>query len=112
MLDLSWSEGGFGWASASRAAASPPLRRGLPCAWRWVEQEQDADRIVRTRAASRAAHTDPAFFDSACKCGPRRTGTNVIVTDGHSGLGLETTRALAKAGAAVTFGLRNPDRSG
>ena len=29
-------------------------------------------------------------------------GKNVIVIGGHAGIGLETTRALAKAGAAVT----------
>src|SRR5205823_6415468 len=39
------------------------------------------------------------------------SGTNVIVTGGHVGLGLETTRALAKAGASVTVGARNPDRA-
>jgi NAD(P)-dependent dehydrogenase (short-subunit alcohol dehydrogenase family) len=39
------------------------------------------------------------------------SGTNVIVTGGHVGLGLETTRALSKAGASVTVGSRNPDRA-
>jgi NAD(P)-dependent dehydrogenase (short-subunit alcohol dehydrogenase family) len=39
------------------------------------------------------------------------TGTNVIVTGGHAGLGLETTRALAKAGASVTVGSRDPQRA-
>ena len=39
------------------------------------------------------------------------TGKNVIVTGGHAGLGLETTRALAKAGASVTVGARDPDRA-
>ncbi|GAA1016224.1 oxidoreductase [Acrocarpospora pleiomorpha] len=39
------------------------------------------------------------------------TGTNVIVTGGHSGLGLETTRALSDAGASVTVGSRDPDRA-
>jgi len=34
------------------------------------------------------------------------SGTNVVVTGGHGGIGLETTRALAKAGAAVTVGTR------
>lgn len=37
------------------------------------------------------------------------TGLNVIVTGGHSGIGLEVTRALAKAGASVVVGARNPD---
>lgn len=39
------------------------------------------------------------------------TGKNVIVTGGHVGLGLETTRALSKAGASLTVGSRNPDRA-
>jgi NAD(P)-dependent dehydrogenase (short-subunit alcohol dehydrogenase family) len=39
------------------------------------------------------------------------TGTNVIVTGGHVGLGLETTRALSKASASVTVGSCNPDRA-
>jgi len=38
-------------------------------------------------------------------------GTNVIVTGGHSGLGLVTTRALARAGASVTVASRNVDRA-
>jgi NAD(P)-dependent dehydrogenase (short-subunit alcohol dehydrogenase family) len=39
------------------------------------------------------------------------TGKNVIVTGGHAGLGFETTRALAKAGASVTVGARDPERA-
>jgi NAD(P)-dependent dehydrogenase (short-subunit alcohol dehydrogenase family) len=39
------------------------------------------------------------------------SGKNVVVTGGHAGLGLETTRALSKAGASVTVGSRNPDRA-
>src|SRR5690349_13914013 len=35
------------------------------------------------------------------------SGKRAIVTGGHSGLGLETTRALAGAGAKVTIGARN-----
>ena len=35
---------------------------------------------------------------------------NVIVTGGHAGLGLETTRALARAGASLTVGSRDPAR--
>ncbi len=37
------------------------------------------------------------------------TGATVIVTGGHSGLGLETTRSLARAGARVVVGARNID---
>lgn len=39
------------------------------------------------------------------------TGKNVVITGGHSGLGLVATRALAKAGASVTIGSRDPDRA-
>jgi NAD(P)-dependent dehydrogenase (short-subunit alcohol dehydrogenase family) len=39
------------------------------------------------------------------------SGKNVIVTGGHAGLGLETTRALAKAGASVTVAARDPERA-
>jgi NAD(P)-dependent dehydrogenase (short-subunit alcohol dehydrogenase family) len=39
------------------------------------------------------------------------TGTNVVVTGGHRGIGLETTRALSRAGASVTVAARNPDRA-
>jgi NAD(P)-dependent dehydrogenase (short-subunit alcohol dehydrogenase family) len=39
------------------------------------------------------------------------TGKNVVVTGGHSGLGLVVTRALAGAGASVTIGSRDPERA-
>jgi NAD(P)-dependent dehydrogenase (short-subunit alcohol dehydrogenase family) len=39
------------------------------------------------------------------------SGKNVIVTGGHAGIGLEATRALAKAGASVTVGSREPERA-
>ncbi|WP_420037217.1 SDR family NAD(P)-dependent oxidoreductase [Streptomyces sp. cg28] len=37
------------------------------------------------------------------------SGTNAVVTGGYSGLGLETTRALAAAGARVIVPARRPD---
>lgn len=37
------------------------------------------------------------------------SGRNVVVTAGHVGLGLETTRALANAGANVVVASRNPE---
>lgn len=40
------------------------------------------------------------------------SGKNVIVTGGHGRLGLETTRALAQAGASVTVAARDPERAG
>ncbi|MFB9477149.1 SDR family NAD(P)-dependent oxidoreductase [Nonomuraea salmonea] len=39
------------------------------------------------------------------------SGKNVIVTGGHNGIGLETTRALSKAGASVLVGARSPERA-
>lgn len=39
------------------------------------------------------------------------TGMVAVVTAGHSGLGLETTRSLSRAGASVTVGARNVDRA-
>jgi NAD(P)-dependent dehydrogenase (short-subunit alcohol dehydrogenase family) len=39
------------------------------------------------------------------------TGTNIVVTGGHVGLGLEATRALSAAGASVTVASRDPDRA-
>ncbi|CAM3387416.1 SDR family NAD(P)-dependent oxidoreductase [Occultella aeris] len=39
------------------------------------------------------------------------TGHNVIITGGHSGLGLVATRALARVGASVTVGSRDIDRA-
>lgn len=38
-------------------------------------------------------------------------GRNAVVTGGHAGLGLETTRALSRAGASVTVGSRDPERA-
>ncbi|MBO7746304.1 SDR family NAD(P)-dependent oxidoreductase [Paenibacillus sp. MWE-103] len=39
------------------------------------------------------------------------SGKVAIVTGGHSGLGLETTRALAKAGATVIVAARSPEQA-
>ncbi len=38
-------------------------------------------------------------------------GVNVIVTGGHSGIGLAATRAMARVGASVTVPARDPDRA-
>jgi NAD(P)-dependent dehydrogenase (short-subunit alcohol dehydrogenase family) len=39
------------------------------------------------------------------------TGRNVVITGGHAGIGLEVTRALAKAGARILIGARDPERA-
>jgi NADP-dependent 3-hydroxy acid dehydrogenase YdfG len=38
-------------------------------------------------------------------------GKIVIVTGGHAGLGLETTRVLANTGATVVIGARDPKKA-
>lgn len=38
-------------------------------------------------------------------------GTNIVVTGGAAGIGLETTRAFARAGATVIAAVRNPARA-
>ncbi|BCJ31827.1 SDR family NAD(P)-dependent oxidoreductase [Actinocatenispora sera] len=39
------------------------------------------------------------------------TGRHAVVTGGHRGIGLATTAALSRAGAAVTVAVRNPRRA-
>ena len=39
------------------------------------------------------------------------SGKVAVVTGGYSGIGLETTRALAEAGATVIVPARNPDKA-
>jgi len=51
----------------------------------------------------------PAATADEVLAGIDLTNKNVIVTGGHAGIGLEVTRALAKAGASVTIGARDPD---
>src|ERR1700748_1815548 len=39
------------------------------------------------------------------------SGLTALVTGGHAGIGLETTRALSGAGATVIVGARTPDKA-
>ena len=39
------------------------------------------------------------------------SGKEIIITGGSSGIGIETTRALAKAGARITIGARNLEKA-
>jgi NAD(P)-dependent dehydrogenase (short-subunit alcohol dehydrogenase family) len=55
--------------------------------------------------------TTPFGFDSTAAevaAGIDLSGRRAIVTGGSSGIGIETARALAGAGAAVTLAVRNP----
>ena len=53
----------------------------------------------------------PASTADEVLAGIDLAGRNAIVTGGHAGIGLEVTRAPAKAGASVTIGARDPDRA-
>jgi NAD(P)-dependent dehydrogenase (short-subunit alcohol dehydrogenase family) len=74
--------------------------------------------VLRTMKSSMAHKQRPigAGFTAASTAdevlaGIDLAGKHVIVTGGHVGLGLETTRALARAGASVTVGSRDPARA-
>jgi NAD(P)-dependent dehydrogenase (short-subunit alcohol dehydrogenase family) len=56
--------------------------------------------------------TTPFGFHSTASevvAGVDLTGKTAIVTGGAAGVGLETSRAMAAAGAAVTLAVRRPD---
>ena len=53
----------------------------------------------------------PASTADEVLAGIDLAGRNAIVTGGHAGIGLEVTRALAKTGASVSIGARDPDRA-
>ena len=53
----------------------------------------------------------PASTADEVLAGIELADKNAIVTGGYAGVGLEVTRALAKAGASVTIGARDPDRA-
>jgi NAD(P)-dependent dehydrogenase (short-subunit alcohol dehydrogenase family) len=44
--------------------------------------------------------------------GIRLDGKRILITGGHWGIGLETTRALSEAGASITVGARNVSEAG
>jgi NAD(P)-dependent dehydrogenase (short-subunit alcohol dehydrogenase family) len=52
---------------------------------------------------------DARTTPSEILAGVSLAGRQMIVTGGASGIGVETVRALAKAGAALTVAVRNPD---
>src|SRR5260370_22396570 len=80
------------------------LPRGHPGPRR---QTQDADGKAMT---AHTPITTPFSFESTAAevvRGIDLTGRRVIVTGGASGIGIETARALAGAGAEVTLAVRN-----
>lgn len=98
--------------SDSRSSSTPVLSRkkyglttiqspGLPAHARTMTQKQHPIGSGFTAAST----------TSDVLAGIDLSGTNVIVTGGHVGLGLESTRALSKAGASVVVGSRDPDRA-
>jgi len=64
----------------------------------------DTPSLITLRITSRFGRQSTAFevID-----GIDLRGRHIVVTGGASGLGLETSRALAKAGASLTLGVRN-----
>ena len=65
-----------------------------------------------TPRSSLAASTAPFGFDSTAAEvveGVDLSAKRAIVTGGSSGIGIETARALASAGAAVTLAVRDTD---
>jgi NAD(P)-dependent dehydrogenase (short-subunit alcohol dehydrogenase family) len=57
---------------------------------------------IRTKFSARSTADEVA-------AGHELTGTNAIITGGSSGIGIETARAFARAGGAVTLAVRNVD---
>jgi hypothetical protein len=68
-----------------------------------------ANTLVMT--STTRIHTPFGFDSTAVEVieGIDLSGQNAIVTGGSSGIGVETARALASAGAAVTLAVRNND---
>jgi len=66
--------------------------------------------MSRTRQAPIGSGFGPQTSAREVIAGLRLDGV-AIVTGGHSGVGLETTRALATAGATVLVGARTPDKA-
>jgi NAD(P)-dependent dehydrogenase (short-subunit alcohol dehydrogenase family) len=68
-----------------------------------------ANTLVMT--STTRIHTPFGFDSTAAEVieGIDLSGQNAIVTGGSSGIGVETARALASAGAAVTLAVRNND---
>jgi NAD(P)-dependent dehydrogenase (short-subunit alcohol dehydrogenase family) len=60
-----------------------------------------SDRITSSFGAFTSARDVAAGHDL--------TGKSAVVTGGATGIGIETARALAEAGAAVTLAVRNPE---
>lgn len=69
---------------------------------------ENATRRVQAKLGS---GLDPKSEPSDILAGKDLSGKVAVVTGGYSGIGLETTRALARAGAKVYVPVRNFDKA-
>src|SRR3954453_5941213 len=84
----------------------------IPVAYRGSRRRDlAADRSSRTLVVMTPITTPFGFSSTAAEgvAGIDLTGKRAIVTGASSGIGIETARALAGAGAQVTLAVRNTD---
>lgn len=73
--------------------------------------ENATENVTRRVQAKLGSGLDPKSEPSDILAGKDLSGKVAVVTGGYSGIGLETTRALARAGAKVYVPVRNFDKA-
>ena len=73
--------------------------------------ENATENVTRRVQAKLGSGLDPKSEPSDILAGNDLSGKVAVVTGGYSGIGLETTRALARAGAKVYVPVRNFDKA-
>src|SRR3954471_13643092 len=106
-------EGGRGKSATPRGPGRPRLR-GLRHGTRWLpgERGRTAPRIVERQPLMTKTSRITTPFDGRSTAaevvsGVDLTGRRAVVTGAASGIGVETARALAGAGAQVTLAVRD-----
>src|SRR4029450_4048540 len=79
-----------------------------------MREPHSSKPLASTEEAMHRIETPFGFYSTAHEvvAGIDLSGQRAIVTGGSSGIGIETARALASAGAEVTLAVRNPDAGG